>query len=196
MKRALSLILVWVMLLGVVPVNGFAAGTEDVHEHIYEAAVTAPTCTERGYTTYTCECGDSYVSNYADAEEHTYENGLCTICGKAASPYLQQLPENIIGCTNLYEKLAPVKGYYTAAKYDTSNGAVLSVVFPVEPGDRIAASSFGPVSENMGSVNGIRVTYLLGDTIVTSLSAGDVYNGYTSNGYITVPDGVDAVCVP
>ena len=127
---------------------------------------------------------------------HTYQNGTCTACGATASQYLQPLPETMVGCTNLHDVLAPVKGYYTATKYDTSNGAVLSVVIPVEPGDRIAASSFGTVSENMGSVNGIRVTYLLGDQIVTSLSADEVHNGYKTDGYITVPDGVDAVCVP
>ena len=169
---------------------------EEPHTHNYGKTVTAPTCTEQGYTTYTCECGDSYVDDYMDAVGHTYKNGICTGYGATVSPYLQQLPEDIVGCTNLYDSLAPVKGYYTATKYDTSNGAVLSVVIPVEPGDRIAASSFGAISENMGSVNGIRVTYLLGDKIVTSLSAGDVYNGYTKNGYITVPDGVDAVCIP
>ena len=167
------------------------------HTHAYEAAVTAPTCTGKGYTTYTCACGDSYVDDYTDATGgHTYENGVCTICGKSVSPYLQQLPDGVMGCSNLYDLLIPVKGYYTATKYDTSNGAVLSVVIPVEPGDRIAASSFASVSENMGSVDGIRVTYLLGDKIVSSLSAGEVYNGYTKNGYITVPEGVDAVCVP
>ena len=112
------------------------------------------------------------------------------------SPYLQELPNDLIGCVNLYDVLTPVKGYYTATKYDTSNGEVLSVVIPVEPGDRIASSSFASKSENMGSVNGIRVTYLLGDKIVSSLSAGSVYNTYTTMGYITVPDGVDAVCVP
>ena len=127
---------------------------------------------------------------------HTYKNGICEICGAKSNPYIQQLPEDILGCTNLYDVLTPVKGYYTAAKYDTSNGEVLSVVIPVEPGDRIAASSFASKSENMGSVDGIRVTYLLGDEIVTSLSAGEVYNAYTKDGYITVPEGVDAVCVP
>ena len=34
-----------------------------VHEHSYSALTTAPTCTENGYTTYTCACGDSYVGN-------------------------------------------------------------------------------------------------------------------------------------
>ncbi len=42
-----------------------------VHSHRYAATVTAPTCTEKGYTTYTCACGDSYVDNYVDAKGHT-----------------------------------------------------------------------------------------------------------------------------
>ncbi|MBQ7962522.1 MAG: hypothetical protein IJ289_07965 [Clostridia bacterium] len=40
---------------------------DTVHEHSYTSVVTAPTCTEKGYTTYTCECGDSYKDNYVDA---------------------------------------------------------------------------------------------------------------------------------
>jgi ribosomal protein L40E len=51
------------------------------HTHSYTAAVTAPTCTEQGYTTYTCSCGDSYKSDYKDALGHDYKNGLCTRCG-------------------------------------------------------------------------------------------------------------------
>ena len=141
-------------------------------------------------------CKIEYIDVWEGCRKHTYVNGICTVCGTIVSPYFQHLPNNITGCTNLYNSLVPVKGYYTATKYDTSNGAVLSVVIPVETGDRIAASSFGSVADNMGSVNGIRVTYLLGDKIVTSLSPMDVYNEYTNNGYIIVPDGVDAVCVP
>ena len=51
------------------------------HTHSYTAAVTAPTCTEQGYTTYTCSCGDSYKSDYKDALGHDYQNGTCTRCG-------------------------------------------------------------------------------------------------------------------
>ena len=125
----------------------------------------------------------------ADAQEWGSKSGK-------SSPYLQQLPEEMSGCSNLYDLLTPEKGYYTATKYDTTNGNVLSVVIPVEPGDRIAASSFGAKAENMGSVDGIRVTYLRGDKIVSSLSAGDVYKAYTQVGYIVVPEDVDAVCIP
>ncbi|MBQ7653063.1 MAG: TIR domain-containing protein [Clostridia bacterium] len=58
--------------------------TEDVAslDHNYTPAVTAPTCTEQGYTTYTCtRCGDSYKDNYVDALNHNYSNGVCTHCG-------------------------------------------------------------------------------------------------------------------
>ena len=51
------------------------------HTHDYKAAVTAPTCTQAGYTTYTCSCGDSYKSDYKDALGHDYQNGTCTRCG-------------------------------------------------------------------------------------------------------------------
>ena len=53
------------------------------HTHSYTAAVTAPTCTAKGYTTYTCTCGDSYVGSYTDALGHSYASGVCDRCGAA-----------------------------------------------------------------------------------------------------------------
>ncbi len=41
-------------------------------EHKYESLVTAPTCTKQGYTTYTCECGDSYIDDFVNATGHNY----------------------------------------------------------------------------------------------------------------------------
>ena len=52
--------------------------TEDIaitaiaHRHEYTSDVTAPTCTDGGYTTYTCECGHRYVGNEVDALGHNY----------------------------------------------------------------------------------------------------------------------------
>ena len=48
------------------------------HTHYYTATVTAPTCTEKGYTTHTCACGDSYVDTYTDALGHAWDNGKVT----------------------------------------------------------------------------------------------------------------------
>ena len=51
---------------------------ETAHEHSYDAVVTAPTCTEKGYTTHTCACGDSYVDTYVDALGHAWDSGKVT----------------------------------------------------------------------------------------------------------------------
>jgi len=80
----------------------FELGTGDAHEiewsdlegsahvHDYATAVTAPTCTEQGYTTYTCECGNSYVGNYVPTAGHDGrkahdfcdEDSVCEVCGE------------------------------------------------------------------------------------------------------------------
>ena len=40
--------------------------------HNYNSVVTAPTCTEQGYTTHTCtKCNDSYIDSYTNAKGHT-----------------------------------------------------------------------------------------------------------------------------
>ena len=46
------------------------------HDHSYkETKVTAPTCTEKGYTTFTCElCGDSYNGSETAALGHSYKD--------------------------------------------------------------------------------------------------------------------------
>ena len=69
----------------------------DAKGHGYTDTVTAPTCTEQGYTTHTCTvCGDSYKDGYVSAKGHSYthhagvaptctEKGYvkhtCTVCG-------------------------------------------------------------------------------------------------------------------
>ena len=56
-----------------------------LHTHDYKAVVTAPTCTEPGYTTYTCECGDSYKADETEALGHDYQAAVtaptCTAAG-------------------------------------------------------------------------------------------------------------------
>ena len=56
----------------------FRCNRATAHEHSYTAVVTAPTCTEKGYTTHTCACGDSYVDTYVDALGHAWDNGTVT----------------------------------------------------------------------------------------------------------------------
>ena len=72
---------------------------ENALGHDYAEEVTAPTCTEMGYTTYTCSrCGDTYKGDYTEAAGHkpggwivdkepttTTEGSRhkeCTVCGE------------------------------------------------------------------------------------------------------------------
>ena len=43
-----------------------------VHEHKYTEDIVLPTCTEQGYTKFTCECGDTYNENNVEALGHSY----------------------------------------------------------------------------------------------------------------------------
>lgn len=66
-------------------VSGYTSNKIVATDTLLKTAVTAPTCGAQGYTTYTCLCGATKVDNYVPAtEEHTYENGACTVCGAPA----------------------------------------------------------------------------------------------------------------
>ena len=68
--------------------------------HDYVANVIKPTCIKKGYTIYSCECGDSYIDNYVSITGHTYKSYVitpattssagkittkCTVCGVVKS---------------------------------------------------------------------------------------------------------------
>ena len=52
------------------------------HTHSYsKSTVTPPTCSEKGYTTHTCACGDSYIDSYTNTVAHTFVGISCSVCG-------------------------------------------------------------------------------------------------------------------
>lgn len=62
------------------------------HEHAYVAEVTPPTCTENGFTTYTCEsCGDSYEADSIPALGHSFEDGTCIRCGEIDEDFIGEI---------------------------------------------------------------------------------------------------------
>ena len=65
------------------PVSYAVAQCELDGMHEYNAVVTEPACTQKGYTTYTCpNCGDSYIGDKVPAIGHTDANndGQCDTC--------------------------------------------------------------------------------------------------------------------
>ncbi len=66
------------------------------HEHSYEAVVTAPTCTDAGFTTYTCACGDSYVGDAVVGLGHDYVDGACSRCEAKDPNYVPPHEHNFV----------------------------------------------------------------------------------------------------
>lgn len=72
-------------------VDFYADVDPDTCEHQFVQEVTPPTCTEEGYTTYTCDkCGYTYTDDYVPAA-HTWgewvpaddlEERVCLVCGQ------------------------------------------------------------------------------------------------------------------
>lgn len=93
--------------------------------HNYQAVITLPTCTEKGYTTHTClNCGDSYTDSETEAEGHTKGSAatctaaqVCADCGVELEPALGHLPGAEATCTepqlclDCGETIAPSKGH-------------------------------------------------------------------------------------
>ena len=71
-------------------------GGQQIHVHNYSRQVVAPTCSEGGYTVFTCSCGESYTGDYTSATGRhrwvmdydyvpVYEKRgihICNVCGK------------------------------------------------------------------------------------------------------------------
>ena len=50
------------------------------HFHNYTTSIIEPTCSEQGYTIYSCGCGDTYYSDYTPLSDHIVEYGSCIEC--------------------------------------------------------------------------------------------------------------------
>ena len=103
----------------------------EAHEHSYTAVVTAPTCTEKGYTTHTCACGDSYVDTYTDALGHAWDSGKVTkpatatetgiktfTCTRCSATKTETIPATGGGCPTAGFTAAPPEGNWAHAGLD------------------------------------------------------------------------------
>ena len=77
------------------------------HEHNYSSVVTPPSCTEQGYTTYTCACGNSYITDQIDAIAHDYQE---TAKVDASSNQDGSVTYTCSGCGDSYEEVLCATG--------------------------------------------------------------------------------------
>ena len=58
--------------------------------HDYKEEFIEPTCTDKGYTVFTCmRCGDSYEGNQTEVLGHQFDEGICTRCGYEDPDYVK-----------------------------------------------------------------------------------------------------------
>ena len=105
------------------------ASVEPPHEHSYESKVTEPTCTEQGFTTYTCECGESYVADYVDALGHDWKGTSCQRCdAKRENPFTDVKETDFFYDAVLWAVDEGIVAGTTATTF-TPNGSLLRAQF-------------------------------------------------------------------
>ena len=80
--------------------SGSTANTDHAHKHT-ATEVVAATCTAEGYTTSTCDCGDSYISDKTEKTAHTYTtegSKTVTIDGIYTAPNKEGVYEVKVSC--------------------------------------------------------------------------------------------------
>ncbi len=86
------------------------AAADPSHAHDYAQEMTVPTCTEKGYITYTCVCGDSYTFDCAEPLGHSYTPSVTapTCTEKGYTTYTCTCGDSYIGdetpVTHSYDK--------------------------------------------------------------------------------------------
>ena len=97
------------------------------HTHKYTKKVVKPTCTEKGYTLYTCSCGASYKDKYKNKTKHTWgkwkttkkatenkegeQTRTCSGCKKTETKKIDKLPHTHNYEENVIEPTCTEQGY-------------------------------------------------------------------------------------
>ncbi len=143
------------------------------HEHSYDAAVTAPTCTEGGFTTYTCTCGDSYVADETSATGHNFVDGACSVCGEKDPNRVLTIAEALELCGEP-GNLTTERYYIRGIVQTVTNGQYGAMVIADETG---SISIYGMYSED-GSIGYAQFEYkpVKGDEVLVHCILQN-YNG-------------------
>ena len=147
----------------------YIAVWEGEHTHEWEAAVTAPTCTSQGFTTYTCQCGHSYVGSYTEAAGHSWSGGSCSVCGATRKPYQRLTYFTVDVQTGDGKSYRDNAVLYLPETYSPDGESVKLVIYCKQGASQITPSS-NPI-EDVGFYN-----YL-------------IHLGYAVLGVDGVPDG-------
>ena len=110
--------------------SGEASGASGKCDHNnFDAGVTtAPTCTEKGYTLYTCQtAGCTYTKKVSiPATGHSYTNGTCTVCGEgepALPTYVTSVTPGTAYKLGMYSTSSAAEHYFSGTIINNYYGA-------------------------------------------------------------------------
>ncbi len=96
--------------------------------HAYEAVITAPTCTQAGYTEYTCTvCGDSHREQEGVPLDHRFAEGYCFLCGQADRSYIHGMCDGAVNCPSAVfaDRLKPSHWAHAGIDFCIANGLLV-----------------------------------------------------------------------
>ena len=93
--------------------------------HEYAQRVTPPSCTEDGYTTFSCQCGDTYTDNVLAATGHDFQSTvtaptyitqgfthhICKVCQYAQTDSYTQPPTDVVSALAEKDYLQPAEEF-------------------------------------------------------------------------------------
>lgn len=94
------------------------------HKHSYSSKTTKPTCESKGYTTYTCACGNSYTDNEKSATGHSYSS-------QTVAPTCNKDGYTKYTCSNCGDSYNEKNGTYATGEHNY----VTTTVAPTETED-------------------------------------------------------------
>lgn len=84
----------------------------DECQHTYTSVITPPTCTEKGFTTYTCsKCEHSYIDSYVDALGHSYGEWTVKTPATCTTEGLKERDCQREGCNHKETQIIPTLGH-------------------------------------------------------------------------------------
>ncbi|MBQ7347616.1 MAG: leucine-rich repeat domain-containing protein, partial [Clostridia bacterium] len=160
--------------------------------HNYESIVTAPTCEEQGYTTYTCSaCVSSYIGLYTDALGHSWgewevkETNTVRYCDNDCGDY---------------QRITSISASYHGIRLLTGESVWVddvTVVATLSDNSIISIDDF-TLENDVMTVDGANYVTVKFKTLSTTFSVPAIYNnlpGTTSTSEFTYTEEDDAITI-
>ena len=160
-----------------------------------EGKVTEPTCTQEGYTEYTCKrCGEVEKRDQKNKLPHNYVDGVCTMCGEKLITVTVEADDG--ATVTIYETQDPAGATVTGTTtnprasdtglIDCSGDGQVNFSFKLKSGYVLDSVTAEPAEayknlkgpDDTGIKNGYRVTKITGDL---TISIKTTYTGEVSS---------------